>query len=94
LIREDHGPIGSHRGHRPDTGARIGSTGGKGSPRPHIHIMDIKVRLSYDDPDYAGHVITSDHMIPEELVECLSPDEIIEFLGFDVESTFALQVIA
>ena len=55
--------------------------------------MDIKVRLSYDDPDYDGHVITSDHMIPEELVECLSPDEIIEFLGFDVESTFALQVI-
>ena len=56
--------------------------------------MDIKVRLTYDDPDYAGHVISSDHLVPEELIECLSPDEIIEFLGFDVESTFALQVTA
>ena len=56
-------------------------------------IMNLTVRLSYDDPDYAGHVLTSDHTIPEELIECLTPDEIIEFLGYEVESTFALQVI-
>jgi hypothetical protein len=56
--------------------------------------MNITVRLSYDDPDYEGHVITSDHMIPEELIECLTPDEIIEFLGYEIESTFALQVLS
>ncbi len=55
--------------------------------------MNVTVRLSCDDPDYEGQVITSDHTIPEELIECLTPDEIIEFLGYDVESTFALQVI-
>ena len=56
-------------------------------------LMNVTVRLSYDDPDYEGHVLTSDHTIPEELIECLTPDEIIEFLGYEVESTFALEVI-
>ena len=55
--------------------------------------VSITVRLSYDDPDYAGHVLTSDHTIPEELVECLTPDEIIEFLGYDPDETFSLQVM-
>jgi hypothetical protein len=53
--------------------------------------MDVQIKLTYETTE--GHCVSVTAPVLEELIECLTADEIIEFLGYDVESTFYLQVV-
>ena len=41
--------------------------------------------------DYDGQVIQFAYRLPEELIECLTPGDLIEFIGIDEEFLIAIE---